>query len=190
MSLHLRRGRACPARRHTKVGMVSAHTSVVSRATMATYPSSVFRASTTRAPGAYFVTVCTHRRASLFGSAAAAIAVQACWDEIPSHFPVELDAFVVMPNHVHGIVVLPRVGHARPLQTIVGTFKSAAARSVNRLRGTPGEPVWQRGYFERVVRSERELEALRGYVLNNPDAWYADPENPCRTARLASAPWL
>jgi putative transposase len=95
-----------------------------------------------------------------------------------------------MPNHAHGIVVLPQAGHARPLQTIVGTFKSAAARSINRLRGTPGEPVWQRGYFERVVRSEHDLEVLREYVLNNPVAWNADPENPHRTAPPASAPWL
>jgi len=140
--------------------------------------------------GAYFVTICAHRRAPIFVSLKATHAVHACWGEIPSHFPVELDAFVVMPNHVHGIVALLRAGHARPLQTIVGTFKSAAARSINRLRGTPGEPVWQRGYFERVVRSERELKILREYVLNNPAAWNADPENPHRTARLASAPWL
>lgn len=141
-------------------------------------------------PGAYFVTVCTYRRAVLFAEAPAIDAVQACWIEIPSHFPVELDAFVVMPNHVHGILVYSRAGHARPLPAVVGSFKSAVARSINLLRGTQGEPVSQRGYYDRVVRDERELEALREYISNNPASWDDDPENVCRAARPASAPWL
>jgi putative transposase len=140
--------------------------------------------------GAYFVTVCTYRRALLFVSPNATSAVQSCWDEIPSHFPVDLDAFVVMPNHVHGIVLLLGAGHARPLPIVIGSFKSAAARLVNRLRATPGKPVWQRGYHERIIRDERELEALREYVLDNPASWDVDPENLCRAARPASAPWL
>jgi len=142
--------------------------------------------------GAYFVTVCTYRRAHILASPTLADAVQACWHEIPAHFAVESDVFVVMPNHVHGIVVILRAGHARPLQVIVGSFKSAAARSINRVRGTLGEPVWQRGYYERVVRDERELDALREYVLNNPASWDDDPENLCRAGRpvAATAPWL
>jgi putative transposase len=141
-------------------------------------------------PGAYFVTVCTHRRALLFAEAPAIEAVQACWIEIPSHFAVELDAFVVMPNHVHGIVLIQRAGHARPLPTVIGSFKSAVARSINLFRGTRGEPVWQRGYYDRVIRDERELEALRQYVVSNPASWNADPENPTRTTTPASALWL
>ena len=76
--------------------------------------------------------------------------VASCWTEIPAHFPVELDAFVVMPNHVHGILFLAGAGHAPPLQTVVGSFKSAAARGVNRRRGSPSRPVWQRGFYDRV----------------------------------------
>ncbi len=133
-------------------------------------------------PGAYFVTVCTHRRAPLFESSEIADKVQMCWEQIPVHFGVEVDAFVVMPNHVHGILLVGRAGHARPLQIVIGSFKAAVSRSV-------GRPVWQRGYHERVVRDERELEALREYVMKNPAAWDADPENPRRTRRAASAPW-
>jgi len=149
--------------------------------------------------GAYFITVCAHRRSPIFGRCAggelrlsgAGLAVVKCWDEIPAHFPsVELDAFVVMPNHVHGILFLVRAGHAPPLQTVVGSFKSAAAREVNGLRGTGGNPVWQRGYYERVVRSEEELEAIRQYVSDNPRGWTSDPENPSGTADPVSAPWL
>jgi hypothetical protein len=81
-------------------------------------------------------------------------------------------------------------GHAPPLPTIVGAFKSAATREINRQRLTPGARVWQRGYHERVVRSERELEAIREYILNNPAAWDDDPANPTATVGLVSAPWL
>lgn len=142
------------------------------------------------APGAYFVTICTYRRALTFASPRVVGVVRACWKEIPSHFAVDLDVFVVMPNHVHGILMLPRAGHARPLQVVIGSFKAAAARSINVLRGSPGAPVWQRGYYERVVRSEDELEALREYVVTNPGSWNADPENPGHDVAAAIAPWL
>jgi putative transposase len=94
-----------------------------------------------------------------------------------------LDAFVVMPNHVQGIVMVGRAGHARPLQVVIGSCKSAVSRLL-------GRPVWQRGFYERVIRDERELEALREYIVNNPAAWDVDPENPSRPQRAASIPWL
>jgi hypothetical protein len=72
----------------------------------------------------------------------------------------------------------------------VGAFKSAASREINRQRGAPAGGIWQRGYHERVVRDERELEALREYILDNPAAWGTDPENPAATDGLVSAPWL
>ncbi len=136
-------------------------------------------------PGGYFVTICTHRREQLFGQclegevrlAPAGLAVFASWLEIPAHSHVELDAFVVMPNHVHGILFLVRAGHAPPLQTMVGSFKSAAAREVNRVRGTPGATVWQRGYHDHIVRGEEDLERIREYIVTNPARWSSDPEN-------------
>ena len=103
---------------------------------------------------------------------------------------METDVFVVMPNHVHGILCLTGLDRALPLPVVVGSFKSAAARKINAIRGTPGAPVWQRGYYERVVRGEDELESIRRYVVENPAAWSADPENPSRTTIVASAPWL
>jgi putative transposase len=140
--------------------------------------------------GAYFVTACTHRRRLLFTDRRLTDAVESCWNAIPEHFAARLDVFVVMPNHVHGVLWLERAGHARPLQVVVGSFKSAATRAVNLLRGTPGERVWQRGYYERVVRDESELEALREYVVGNPAAWEADPENPRHSPGEVHAPWL
>ena len=82
-----------------------------------------------------------------------------------------------MPNHVHGILFLVRAGHAPPLQTVVGSFKSAAAREVNRVRGTRGATVWQRGYHDHIVRDEEDLERIREYIATNPARWLSDPEN-------------
>jgi putative transposase len=120
---------------------------------------------------------------------------------IPDHFPhVLLDEFVVMPNHVHGIIVIMpthAVGatHASPLQnddtptrprgpqrqsvgSIVGSFKSAATKRINEQRGTPGAPVWQRDYFEHIIRNDESLNRIREYILNNPLQWALDRENP------------
>ena len=170
-------------------------------------------------PGAYFVTLCTQGHVCLFGDIVDGEmqlneygrVVRQCWDEIPDHFPhAETDAFVIMPNHIHGIlwIVHPPVGarpvgarHAAPLQeacprveqfgkpvpgsipTIVRSLKSAAAQRINALRGTPGVPIWQRNYYEHIVRGERDLDAIREYILANPARWPADPENPATLER-------
>jgi putative transposase len=164
--------------------------------------------------GAYFVTICTFERRSLLGAVVAdemqlspygsdemqlspcGSIVTECWDEIPQHFTgVELDAFVVMPNHVHGIFVLSdgamatRARHASPLQeksgarpgsvgAIVGAFKSAASRRINQMYGTPGAPLWQRNYYERIIRNEKELNGIREYIIYNPALWEQDVNNP------------
>jgi len=168
-------------------------------------------------PGAYFVTICTHSREILFGQVMDGEMVlneygqivQACWREIPAHFPhVALEAFVVMPNHIHGIILIvddiaemtTPVGatHASPLQNtprgpvrgslgaIVGGFKSAATRRINTLRNTPSAPVWQRNYYEHIVRNDRALNAIRRYIAANPVRWDVDRYNPHATGR---DPW-
>jgi len=154
--------------------------------------------------GAYFVTICTLQRQCLLGDVSGGevhlsrfgLIVAECWEAIPTHFSnVELDSFVVMPNHVHGIVIIldgtqgDRARHASPLHlnarakpvllgTIVGSFKSAASRHINNLRGTPGEPVWQRNYYEHIIRKERELNGIREYIACNPVRWAQDENNP------------
>ena len=129
--------------------------------------------------GAYFVTVCAREHARLFGAVVhdemkpsrVGRIVEGCWAAIPDHFPiVRLDAFVVMPNHVHGIVWLPRAGHAPPLPLLIGSFKSAASREA-------GRRLWQRSYYDRVIRNEAELRLLREYVADNPLRWTLDEEN-------------
>jgi REP element-mobilizing transposase RayT len=149
--------------------------------------------------GAYFVTICTKDRACLFGDVADGVMrlnqmghiVRQCWLAIPDHVPpVLLDEFVVMPNHVHGIIVLvsplqnddtptrPRGPQRQSVGSIVGSFKSAATKRINEQRGTPGAPVWQRDYFEHIIRNDESLNRIREYILNNPLQWALDRENP------------
>jgi len=106
---------------------------------------------------------------------------------------VKLDAFVIMPNHIHGIVVItdncrgtacraPTEQFGKPtpgsLSTIVRSFKSAVTKRINEMRHTPGIPIWQRNYYEHVIRNEDDLNEIREYILNNPLRWELDSENP------------
>ena len=163
--------------------------------------------------GAYFVTIITKDRACLFGEIVDgemrvngfSCIVQAVWDGLPSHYPgVECDEFVVMPNHVHGILLLnvgagfkparpesppttaTRAGFkpaptSRGLPEIVRAFKTFSARRINETRNTPGVSVWQRNYYEHVVRSDDELNRVREYIANIPLQWEMDRENPLCT---------
>lgn len=175
--------------------------------------------------GAYFVTICTQDRACLFGDVvagamglnAAGQMVAASWDGIAARFSgVEIDQFVVMPNHLHGILVLPDadaaasgaatrgaatraaptvgaplVGTHRDtaarLGDIVGAFKSLATNGYIAGVKTSGWPefrgrLWQRNYYEHVIRDRAALDRIRRYVDDNPARWELDDDNP-RKAR-------
>ena len=142
--------------------------------------------------GTYFVTICANNRVPTFGEvvqrrvnlSSAGQVANACWLEIPRCFPhVELDAFVVMPDHIHGILCLVtdpvessrprRFGDAVPgsLSTIVGTYKSEVTKRINAIRDTPGQKVWQRNYYEHIVRNPIDLHQIRWYVITNPIRW-------------------
>jgi putative transposase len=157
--------------------------------------------------GAYFVTIVTKDRECSFGEIAnnemqlneCGALTAKCWHEIPQHFKsVALGAWVVMPNHVHGVLVInANVGggipvgarHASPLPVsprpgpqrqsigaIVGSFKSAVTKHINTLRDTPGAPVWQRNYYEHIIRNEVALNRIQQYILNNPLRWARDKD--------------
>ncbi|OGO19095.1 MAG: transposase [Chloroflexi bacterium RBG_16_50_11] len=142
-------------------------------------------------PGAYFVTIAAYQRVQLFGvikenkmffSSYGKI-VQSCWEDIPNHyFNVSLDSFIVMPNHIHGIIIITdHVGAAPtkkyPLSEIIRAFKTFSARRTNTIRETPGLPVWQRNYYEHIIRDEKELYSIRDYIENNFLEWNSDEEN-------------
>jgi len=148
----------------------------------------------------YFVTICTYQRECLLGEVvdgwmrtnAYGRIVEGEWLRTPEIRPeVELDGFMVMPNHLHGIVVVsgrgarpcaPTTGHLfrrpRSLGSLVAGFKSASTRRINAARGAAGSAVWQRNYHDRIVRNEQELRAIRQYIRQNPAHWPDDPENP------------
>jgi putative transposase len=141
--------------------------------------------------GAYFITVCTHDRVMLFGDVIdcdvrlneTGMIVQQTWDGLPMHYPdIDLDAFVVMPNHVHGIIILAdQPDQQRALPEIVRGFKTFSARRANERAGKRGV-LWQRGYYEHVIRNEKALDRIRAYIANNPARWADDPDNIGRPA--------
>ena len=158
-------------------------------------------------PATYFVTLVTYNREHLLGdvrdrqmheNGLGSIA-RTCWLAIPDHFPaVALDAFVVMPNHIHGIVIIhPRRGvqlnaptgnnapagnyssmSPRPgsLPVIIRTYKAAVTTQCRRA-GHVGF-AWQRNYYEHVIRDENDLRRIQEYIHNNPAQWDLDRQNP------------
>ena len=136
--------------------------------------------------GAYFVTSCTHRRAWLFEHPQLCALANEVWLELPERFScVQLDAFVVMPNHIHGIIYLLASKEADQARTdlngIIGAFKSMiAVRWLVWIRENDPKRsgrIWQRGYYERIIRSERQLNAVRRYIEDNPRRWAEDRDN-------------
>jgi len=168
--------------------------------------------------GVYFVTICAFRRMMLFGEIrdakmiphAVGALVVAAWYELPNRFPtVTLDAFALMPNHLHGIIALHKKNRAEASGTsaeadsappnsnptptlahVVRTFKSLAYAAVRRrLRRT--SPMWQRNYYEHIIRPGNDLTAIQRYVWENPSRWQFDRENPqaILQANPALEPW-
>jgi putative transposase len=197
----------------------------------------------------YFVTVCTDGKVNLFGEIlggemkpnAAGEAVLGAWNAIPERFAaVQLDSFVVMPNHFHGVIFIFGSGvgvgnraagsanakanskdldegaasaadanagsknsaegaasradgnvsskdsgegaasSAPTLGEIMRAFKSISAIRINEILGRTGQAVWQRNYFERIVRRGKDLDKIRRYIAENPQRWGQDEENPER----------
>ena len=133
--------------------------------------------------------------------------VNECSQAIAKHFEnTAVDEFIVMPNHIHGIMVILDVGarHAVPacsaqrfgrpmtgsLSTIVRSFKSATTNRINDLRKTPGGLVWQRNYYEHVIRNEQSLQRIREYIAGNPARWGVDRENPAAATPEEKDAWL
>ncbi|ORJ59296.1 transposase [Geothermobacter hydrogeniphilus] len=158
-------------------------------------------------PGAYFVTICAQNRECLFGDVVDGVmvlndfgrVVKDCWHGLPTHYcHVALDESVIMPNHFHGIIILmpidpiPVGAGLKPARTesartdikrhglseIVRGFKTFSARYINEIRNAPGVKLWQRNYWERVVRDEDELNRIREYIRTNPVRWEMDQLYP------------
>jgi len=145
--------------------------------------------------GSYFITLCAYNRECLFGditvgagSKPAHIAlneygeiIRNVWNDLPNHIGgIELNVFGIMPNHIHGIVTINRAG-LEPAPTkqfglpeIIRQLKTFSARQINARRGTPRVPVWQRNYYEHIIRNEESYGDIATYISNNPAQWEAD----------------
>ena len=141
--------------------------------------------------GAYFVTICTYQKQCLFGEITneemypnlCGQVVIGCWKNLSSYFPhIQLDEFVLMPNHWHGIIMIGEYkGNILPtLGTIIRNFKSISARKINQINQLSGTPIWQRNYYEQIIRDEVALQNIREYILMNPSRWESDRENPSK----------
>ncbi|MBI3585745.1 MAG: transposase [Ignavibacteriales bacterium] len=153
--------------------------------------------------GGYYITICTFNKQCVFGEIVGGKMILSDvgnivkdeWLKTPIIRPdIELGEFVIMPNHFHGVIIL--INNSRgtlqraptneqfgkptsnSIPTIVRLFKSAVTKRVNQLRNTPRIPVWQRNYWEHVIRNEDDLRRINEYIINNVVQWEYDEENP------------
>jgi putative transposase len=163
-------------------------------------------------PGEYFVTICTDEHKCLFGTvieedvelSPIGRIVKSCWEEIPKHFHnIELDEFVIMPNHIHGIIIIDdnrrdvqsgemdnnpngrdvqlnvstRISPKRgTLSVVIRTFKAAVTTECR--RNGWYEFRWQPRFYEHIINDERDSQNIRDYIIDNPIKWFYDSENP------------
>ena len=170
-----------------------------------------------RQTGGYFVTICVQDQKCLFGkiidgqmqlNEIGKIVIE-CWNRIPQHFfSTELDVYVVMPNHVHGVILLSTGGsksacpptHAQPnrrgevssspssnrkhevssptLGHVVAYFKYQSTKYINQHRDIPGTQIWQRNYYDHILRDDMDLQRIRQYITDNPMQWQLDQLHP------------
>lgn len=172
--------------------------------------------------GFYFVTICTENRRMFFGNiewwtpeypaprmqlSKLGEIVEKYWQEIPNHFNnVQLDEFIIMPNHIHGIILInirneavprsyggkyPQMSKISPLSkslsSIVGSFKSVVTKNIN-LQFPELRFSWQSRFHDRIIRNWQELEKIRKYIIENPDNWKDDRNNLNNCCRNEALP--
>jgi REP element-mobilizing transposase RayT len=149
--------------------------------------------------GAYFLTLCTWERKCIFGRIQQDDIVLSPWGEIVKEEwaassqirkEIRLGEYVIMPNHIHGIVAIikPEADGYRPdkllgssTQTIgamMAGFKATVTRRINRIRDSPGAMVWQRYYYEHIIRDGEDYRRITEYIAQNPMAWHQDSLHP------------
>jgi putative transposase len=166
-------------------------------------------------PAAYFVTLCCHKGQTLFGHIRDGTMLlnplgeiaDRVWHEFAERHPeTELDAFVVMPNHVHVLLwILPPVDAtaanapkkerqfgdaiAGSLSTLIGGYKSAVTQKAKLAGLVPGPQLWQRNFYDHIVRNEPDLLRIRAYIHDNPARWHEDKLHPDRPPNEYNRTW-
>jgi putative transposase len=154
-------------------------------------------------PGVYYITICTKERQCIFGEVIngqmrlnfLGDIAHTCWLAIPNHFAsFQLDTFVIMPDHVHGLLaivdntpvtkqqrpILTREQFGQPVRgsipTAIRSYKGAVTRLIHKFCETTEVPVWQDGFHESIIRDEEILNCKRQYIINNPQRWGDNPQ--------------
>jgi putative transposase len=153
--------------------------------------------------GYYFITICSKNRENLFGNSVGALLacarelsicgqiIERQWLDLPNQYDdVELDEYVIMPNHIHGILILnnrspaglrAQASSAPTISQIIRSFKSRSSmeylKFINENNLNVSGKIWQRSFYDHVIRNERSLNAIRQYILDNPFNWEQDIEN-------------
>ena len=169
--------------------------------------------------GIYFVTICTYQKQCLFGDIQdgkmflnhiGKIVREEWLKSSQIHQEIELDEWIIMPNHLHGILAIAKndvvnIGNQtnlaqganlaplrgnisrqrkpRSLSSFIGGFKSSVTKRIKAFCTQPNPRVWQRNYYESIVRDEQRLNRIREYILNNPQKWAEDPEKPANNSQ-------
>ena len=144
--------------------------------------------------GMYFITICARNRECIFGRINEkemrlneyGEIIKQSWRWLEEQYDyVQLDKYVIMPNHLHGIIIINNNcrGGSRTAPTtktlgrLIGAFKTVSTKYVNCLRKTPTMPIWQRSFYDHIIRSEKSLHKIRKYIVNNAVGWQFDIEN-------------
>ncbi|NWF89291.1 MAG: transposase [Ignavibacteriaceae bacterium] len=152
-------------------------------------------------PNWYYVTICTYDRKNLFGDIKNSKMVLNDFGKFVNEEwlrtkelrkNIDLDEYVIMPNHFHGILIIERRDTARcvptsindkrkfgemqpgSLSAIIRSFKSAVTKRINELKNVQGKEVWQKGFYEHIIRNEHDLYNIRKYIGLNPFKWEID----------------
>ena len=166
-------------------------------------------------PGYYFITICTENRRQLFGTIEndkiilndIGNMVDVWWQKIFERYQnILIDEYIIMPNHIHGIINNVGAGFPRPksfygdndinnkinghgnraptIGNIIAYFKYQSTKQINKIQNNPGIKVWQRNFYDHIIRNDKSLNKIREYIINNPATWNNDIENPNRTGNI------
>lgn len=145
--------------------------------------------------GYYFVTICTWGLFNYFGQIINdkmglnqfGLIVKKQWNWVAEHYPyVQLDDFVIMPNHIHGIIIINRdivrngCNHSarkiKPLPELMGAFKTTSSKLIHNAGLLSFR--WKRSFYDHIIRNEKDLYRIREYIDNNPFKWHFDRNHP------------
>ncbi|HAB51990.1 MAG: hypothetical protein A2315_08520 [Ignavibacteria bacterium RIFOXYB2_FULL_35_12] len=137
----------------------------------------------------YFVTLCMENRKEFFSEiineksilTEKGRIVEEIWKNLPKYYPCELDEFIIMPDHIHGIVILdnkPGNVQKKSLSTIIQRFKTFTTKKINESLAGSEKFHWQKSFYDRIIRDERELFLIRNYMQLNPLNWELEKDLP------------